>query len=146
MLKLIFTGNLTANPESRFVNTANGQQTVCNFTVAVNRVVRGEKHVEYIRVSCWNKQAENAEKYLLKGSKVCVAASMITARAYTTRAGEAAASLEVSADDIEYLSSRPAGEQGGGTGNTAAPKPDDSNMDDGFMNIPEDIEGRLPFQ
>lgn len=27
MLSLVFIGNLTANPETRFVDTANGQQT-----------------------------------------------------------------------------------------------------------------------
>ena len=106
MLSLVFIGNLTANPETRFVDTANGQQTVCNFTVAVNRVVRGQKATEYYRVSCWNKQADNAAKYLHKGSKVCITASTISARAYTDRNGEARASLEVPADGIEYLSSK----------------------------------------
>ena len=140
MLKLIFTGNLTANPESRFVDTASGQHTVCNFTVAVNRIIRGEKYTEYIRVSCWDRQAENAMRYLAKGSKVCVASSTITTHAYTNRDGKSAASLEVSADDIEYLSSR------SGAGDEKMREQAKNNgPDEGFMKMPEDIEDRLPF-
>ena len=143
MLKLVFIGNLTANPETRFVDTANWQQTVCNFTVAVNRVYRGQKETEYYRVSCWNKQAENAEKYLRKGSKVCVTASKVSARAYTDRSGEARASMEVPADEIEYLSSRSDdGQQGQPQERAQAAPPVDA---DGFMNIPDGIDEELPF-
>lgn len=139
MLKLIFTGNLTANPESRFIDTATGQQTVCNFTVAVNRVIRGEKETVYIRVSCWNRAADNAMKYLTKGSKVCVSTSMVKVRAYTTRDGNSAASIDVNADEIEYLSSKPEGTQGG-------QQPKNEDADEGFMHIPDDLEERVPFR
>lgn len=141
MLKLVFIGNLTANPETRFVDTANGQQTVCNFTVAVNRIYKGQKDTEYYRVSCWNRQADNAAKYLQKGSKVCITASTITARAYTDRNGETRTSMEVPADEIEYLSNRPDGEQQGRERQQVAPPVGD----DGFMNIPEGIDEELPF-
>lgn len=143
MLKIVFIGNLTANPETRFVDTANGQQTVCNFTVAVNRVYKGQKAVEYYRVSCWNKQADNAAKYLGKGSKVAITASSITARAYTDRNGEARASMEVPADEIEYLSNRSdTGQQS--QGQQTADQPATANAD-GFMGIPEGIDKELPF-
>lgn len=143
MLKLVFTGNLTASPESRLVNTANGQQTVCNFTVAVNRFSGGQKTTEYYRVSCWNKQAENAMKYLQKGSKVCVTANTITARAYTSRDGEVRASMEVPADEIEYLSSRSDdGQRGQAQERQQAAPPVD---EDGFMNIPPGMDEELPF-
>ena len=144
MLKLVFIGNLTANPETRFVDTASGQQTVCNFTVAVNRVHRGQKATEYYRVSCWNKQADNAARYLSKGSKVAVTASSISARAYTDRNGEARASMEVPADEIEYLSSRNDGSQQGQPQQQSRPEqaPVDEN---GFINIPPGIDQELPF-
>lgn len=144
MLKIFFIGNLTANPETRFVDTANGQQTVCNFTVAVNRVYRGQKATEYYRVSCWNKQADNAAKYLSKGSKVAITASSISTRAYTDRNGEARASMEVPADEIEYLSSRSADGQQGQTQQQNRPEP--AQVDEnGFMNIPPGIDEELPF-
>ncbi len=51
MNTLHIIGNLTANPEARVVQGANGMNTVCNFTVAVNRVVKGQKATEYFRVA-----------------------------------------------------------------------------------------------
>ena len=105
MNKTTIIGNLTENPQSRVVNTATGSQNVCNFTVATNRFVRGQKRTTFFRVSCWGKQAENAMKYLLKGRKVCVIGP-VEASAYTAQDGSARARLEVYADEIEYLSSR----------------------------------------
>lgn len=81
MNKLTIIGNLTGNPESKVVNTQNGSKTVCNFTVAVNRKVRGENVADFFRVACWDKQAENAMKYLTKGKKVAVVGA-VTCRAY----------------------------------------------------------------
>lgn len=109
MNNLTIIGNLTANPSSRLVSTSGGQATVCDFTVAVNRYVRGQKVTDFFRVSCWNKQAENAMKYLLKGRKVAVQGA-VTARAYAGRDGEPRASLDVIAEKIEYLSGKPEGD------------------------------------
>lgn len=105
MNQITIIGNLTADPESRTVETANGQQTVCNFTVAVNRMRGGQETADFFRVACWRKQAENAAKYLKKGSKVCVM-DPVTARAFLSNDGQACASLEVTAEAIEYLSRR----------------------------------------
>ena len=150
MNKLIIIGNLTASPESRLVDTANGTQTVCNFNVAVNRKIRNNDITEYFRVSCWNKQAENVMKYLVKGSKVCVEGP-ISARGYIANDGTAKASLEMSAINIEFLSSP---RQNNGQTQQApqyqqpqyqqpmAPAP---NAEDGFMNIPPGMEEDMPF-
>ena len=140
MNKAIIIGNLTANPETRYVDTASGQQVVCDFTVAVNRVVRDRKITDYFRVSCWNKAADNAAKYLQKGSKVAVIGP-VTARAWVSRDGKAMASLEIPAEQIEYLSSRPGNGQ-------AAPQhgyaPQQTDMD-GFVNVPDGYQEELPF-
>jgi len=105
MNKATIIGNLTENPAMRVVNTANGTQNVCNFTVATNRFVRGQKRATFFRVSCWGKQAENAMNYLTKGRKVAVIGP-VEASAYTAQDGSARARLEVYADEIEYLSSK----------------------------------------
>lgn len=59
-------GNLTKDPELRYTkdNTA-----VANFNIAINRVKDG---VDYIPIKVFNKQAENCQKYLTKGSKVAI--------------------------------------------------------------------------
>ena len=105
MNKTLVIGNLTENPQGRVVNTANGSQNVCNFTVAANRFVRGQKRTTFFRVSCWGKHAESAMKYLLKGRKVAVTGP-VEASAYMAQDGSARARLEVYADEIEYLSGR----------------------------------------
>lgn len=125
MNKITIIGNLTENPESRVVNTGKGTSNVCNFTVATNRFVHGQKRTTYFRVSCWGKQADNAMKYLLKGRKVAVTGP-VEASAYTAQDGSARARLEVYADEIEYLSSRQDdGRQAPPPGDEYAPPYDD---------------------
>lgn len=157
MNKLIIIGNLTASPESRLVDTANGTQAVCNFNVAVNRKSGNKDITDYFRVSCWNKQAENVMKYLVKGSKVCVEGP-ISARAYAANDGTLKASLEISAINIEFLASPR--QNSGQTQQTTqyqqqqyqqttpqyAPQIPNEASRDGFMNVPPGIgdEG-LPF-
>ena len=148
MNKLILIGNLTGNPECRFVDTANGQQRVCNYTVAVNRIVKGQKTAEYFRISTWNKQADNDMKYLSKGSKVAVTGP-VTARAYTSNDGTLRAPMEVSVESIEYLSSGrkedPAARPQ--QGQPQQYRADDPAYQDGFMDIPDDIyNAGMPFQ
>ena len=101
MIDLVIIGNLTADPKERTVNTSNGQKTVADFTVAVNS---RREEATFIRVSAWDKLGENCAKWLIKGRKVAVRADNITARTYTRADGTAAASLEVTARDVEFLS------------------------------------------
>ena len=120
MNKLFIIGNLTRDPELR---TMPDGRSVCNFTVAVNRVVRGQKITEYFRVSCWEKQADNAMKYLAKGRKVAVTGP-VTGRAYMGSDGQPKVSLEIQRpEEIEYLSGKPEGGQ-----ETEAAPPDDGYM------------------
>lgn len=99
MNKLFLIGNLTKDPETRA--TPNGK-TVCNFDIAVND---RQGNATYFRVSAWDKQGENCQRYLSKGKKVSVIGP-VSARAYTDRNGNANVSIEVSAQDVEFLSPR----------------------------------------
>lgn len=100
MNKLTIIGNLTRAPELR---TTQSGKNVCTFTVAVNR--RGRDETDYFRVSAWGKLGENCHQYLDKGRKVAVTGS-VSASAYTTQSGENRASLEVFADDVEFLTAK----------------------------------------
>jgi single-strand DNA-binding protein len=79
--KIIITGNLGQTPECRM--TQNGD-SVTNLSVAVNRVWYkkddGEKQEEvtWYRVSLWREQAEDAERYLVKGQQVTVCGRLAT--------------------------------------------------------------------
>lgn len=101
MNKLTIIGNLTKEPELR--TTTNGVN-VCSFTVAVNRKkkVEGQPEADFFRVSAWRGLADLCANYLAKGKKVCVIGS-VSVRAYESN-GKAGASLEVTADEVEFLS------------------------------------------
>lgn len=113
MNSLHIIGNLVRDPETR---TTTSGSTVCSFTVAVNRrkKVQGQPDADFFRVSAWNKLGENCQKFLAKGRKVCVVGS-VTAHAYTQQDGKPAASLEVMANDVEFLSSKWEAESNSGT-------------------------------
>ena len=99
MNKLTIIGNLTNDPELR--TTAQGV-SVCTFGVAVNR--RRSEGTDFFRVSAWRALGENCKKYLEKGRKVAVTGS-VSVSVYKLN-GEPRANLEVSADDVEFLSSQ----------------------------------------
>jgi single-strand DNA-binding protein len=65
--KTLLIGNLTTDPQKfDFKNSA-----LCKFPIAVQSSYKNEE-VLFIEVNCWNKTAENCEKYLKKGSRVLV--------------------------------------------------------------------------
>ena len=108
MNKLTIIGNLTRDPELRQVNTVNGPVNVCSFTVAVNRRGRsqnGQEQTDFIRVTAWRMLGENAAKYLTKGKKVYVSGP-VTVSTYQGNDGMTRAQMEVTADDMEFLSPR----------------------------------------
>lgn len=104
MNKLTIIGNLTRDVELR--KTQSGKD-VANFTVAVNRRAKAGEQAEadYFRVSVWNQMALTCQKYLQKGKKVCVIGS-VSVSTYTGNNGNTHATLEVMAQDIEFLSPR----------------------------------------
>ena len=104
MNKLTIIGNLVRDPELR---TLNSGVNVCTFTGAVNRrrKAEGQPEADFFRVSAWRQLGETCEKYLAKGRKVAVTGS-VEARAYAGSDGQPKASLEMTADDVEFLSSR----------------------------------------
>jgi len=110
MNSLTIIGNLVRDPESR---TTNDNKTVCNFTVAVNRRQRdkdGNTVADFFRVSAWGKTGEVCQKFLTKGRKVGVTGS-VSVHAFSGQDGTPKASLEVYANDVEFLSSGNGNEQ-----------------------------------
>lgn len=103
MQKLICCGNLVANPE---VRTTQSGVTVCSFTVAVNRRFAdkdGERQTDFFRVNAWRQLGEVCAKHLKKSKKVAVVGEL-QARLYDAKNGEKRMSLDVAADEVEFLS------------------------------------------
>lgn len=105
MNKVYLIGNLTGDPELR--TTPNGI-SVCTFNVAVNRRYassNGERQTDFFRVTAWRQLGETCTRWLSKGKKVAVIGE-VSSRAYTAKDGSFRASLEVTADEVEFLSPR----------------------------------------
>ena len=103
MNKIVLIGNLTTDPVLRA--TPNGT-SVCNFTLAVNRRFHGadgQGETDFFRVNAWRGLAETCNKYLAKGKKVAIVGEL-QARTYTAKDGTTRMSLDVGADEVEFLS------------------------------------------
>ena len=99
MNKIIIIGNLTGDPAIR---TTRDGISVCDFTVAVNGR-RKEDPAQFFRVSVWRQMAENCHKYLAKGRKVCVTGA-VSDHTYQGNDGTTRVSLDIQANDVEFLS------------------------------------------
>jgi single-strand DNA-binding protein len=103
MNKITLIGNLTHDPETR--STPSGV-TVCSFTIAVNRRFAsqdGQKQTDFFRINAWRQLGDTCARYLSKGKKVAVIGEL-QARTYEAKDGTTRMSLDVSADEVEFLS------------------------------------------
>lgn len=124
MNKVYLIGNVCADPQLR--STKDGIQ-VCSFNLAVNHKGK-DKETEFFKITSWRALADLCGKYLAKGRKVCVVGS-VGASAYMGKDGKPKASIEVTADEVEFLS-------------PAAEPQAKKDADAGFVNV-DDQE--LPF-
>ena len=113
--KIIIVGNLGRDPELRY--TPQGA-AVCSFSMATNEK-RKDKSGElqdittWFKVTLWRQQAENASKYLTKGSPVYIE-GRLRIEEWTDRDQNKRYTLDVQATDMQFISSRGEGSGGGG--------------------------------
>lgn len=144
MNKLTIIGNLTRDPELRTTSTG---INVCTFTVAVNRRQRSQNanqpEADFFRVTAWRQLGEICQKYLSKGRKVAVVGP-VSVSSYTANDGSTRFSLEVTADDVEFLSSRSDGDGYASTAPVASARPAATApaAEEGFDEVEEE---ELPF-
>ena len=67
--KVILIGNLGKDPDVR--TTQNGLQ-VAKFSLATSEKYKNEEKTQWHNITCFSNQAETAQKYLKKGSKIFV--------------------------------------------------------------------------
>jgi len=129
--RLTIIGNLVKNPELR---TTQSKISVCSFTVAVNKrhPAEGGPDADYFKVTAWRERGELCAKFLQKGKKVCVIGP-VSVSTYTGNDGTTRAQLEVTADEVEFLSPRV----------SDPPVPEEPHTEPGgFMQVETD---ELPF-
>lgn len=109
------SGNLTRDPELR--STAGGTQ-VLTFGVAVNDRRRNPQSGEwedvpnYIDCVVFGNRAEPLSRFLSKGMKVAIEGKLRWSS--WERDGQKRSKIEVIVDEVEFLSQRNGGQQGGG--------------------------------
>ena len=102
MNKLAIIGSLGRDPELR--STPNGIP-VCTFSVGVTRRKSNETEpqTDWFKVTAWRQLGENCNRYLTKGKKVFVSGP-VSVSTYTAKDGTTRASMEITAEDVEFLS------------------------------------------
>ena len=145
MNKLTIIGNLTRDPETR---TTSSGINVCSFTVAVNRrrsssqAAANQPEADFFRVSAWRQLGDNCQRYLAKGRKVCVIGP-VSVSSYEAKDGSGTRfSLDVTADDVEFLSSRQDDNMSAAPAASSAPAAAPAKTDNGFTEVDDED---LPF-
>lgn len=139
MNKVILMGRLTRDPEVRY---SQGEQAtaIARYTVAVDRRFRRDgdsQTADFIGCVAFGRQAEFAEKYLRKGTKIALTGRIQTG-SYTNRDGQKVYTTDVVVEEQEFAESKTAGQ-------IAQQNPAPMTREDGFMEIPDGLEEELPF-
>ena len=162
MNKVILMGRLTKDPEVRQSQGAE-PVTIARHTLAVNRRGRkqeGQQQADFISCVAFGKAGEFAEKYLHKGTKICVSGRIKTG-SYTRQDGTKAYTTDVVIEEQEFAESKAdsgraamddqmaamyAGQRSQeGQQDRPGQQGSIENTMEGFMNIPDGIDEELPF-
>ena len=116
--KVMLLGNLTRDPEVRY--TPKGT-AVGDLGLAVNRRVSDgngnwSDEVTFVDVTVWGTNAENAQKYLIKGRGVFIEGRLQMDTWEDKASGQKRSKLKVVAEVLQFLPDGKGGAQGGGGG------------------------------
>lgn len=132
---VILIGRISSELESRYLN----DKLVVKFNFAVDRKYKsGDKDTDFLRIVCFGKQAEFAEKYLRKGVKIAITGRIQTG-SYTNKDGVKVYTTDIIADSMEFVERKSV---------TANDEPEvvPGPATGEFMNIPDGIEDIIPFK
>ena len=115
MNEVVLIGRLTRDPEIRYTQS---QMAICHFTLAVDRNNRrsgndgNAQTADFIRITVFDRQAENCNRYLSKGSQAAVQGRIQTG-SYQDKDGKTIYTTDVVANRVEFLGSRNSSQGGG---------------------------------
>jgi single-strand DNA-binding protein len=103
--QVILLGNLTRDPELRQIPSG---QSVCSFTLALNRSYKGgdgewQEATDFIDVVAWAQLGERVAQYLSKGRR-CLVQGRLQSRSWE-QDGQKRSKVEVNASDVTFLDS-----------------------------------------
>lgn len=137
---VVLMGRLTRDPEVRY-SQGNESMAIARYTLAVDRSYRreGENNTDFIGCVAFGRNAEFAEKYLRKGTKIAITGRIQTG-SYVNREGQKVYTTDVVINTQEFAGSRNEAQEPAQKGQ---PMPEAG--EDGFKNIPDGIDDELPF-
>lgn len=129
-------GRLTKDPDVRFGQGENAMQ-IARYTLAVDR--RGKDGgADFISCVAFGKQADFADKYLNKGTKIAITGHIQTG-SYTNKDGQKVYTTDVVVDEQEFAESKK--DDAPKTAPSTAPAP----TDNGWMTIPDGEQEEFPW-
>lgn len=161
MNKVVLMGRLTREPDIRQSQGAE-PVTIARYTLAVDRRVKKQEGQQADFISCvaFGKAGEFTEKYLHKGTKICVSGRIQTG-SYTRQDGTKAYTTDVVIEEQEFAESKTDSGRSAMDDQMAAmyagQRSQEGQQDgsrqqgsiesamEGFMNIPDGIDEELPF-
>ena len=116
LCKATIIGNLGGDPEMRYTPAGRAFTT---FNVACNRTYttpEGERReeTEWFRVTAWSRLAELCNQFLSKGRRVYIE-GRLSSRSWEGADGQKRFSLEIAANEMVLLDTRPRGDSAGDT-------------------------------
>lgn len=136
MNKCYFTGRTTKDIEIRYTQ-GESQTEVGRFSLAVESGYKEKKRTDFFNMTAWGKTAETMEKYVPKGTKIIVECEA-RQNNYTDRNGNKVNTVDFTVLSFEFSESKNASQ-------SERPQQQTHADSDGFMNIPDGIDGELPF-
>lgn len=132
MNKVILMGRLTKDPDVKY-SQGNQPMAIARYTLAVDRAYTKDREqtTDFITCVAFGKNGEFAEKYLHKGTKICIEGRIQTG-SYTNKDNQKVYTTDVVVEHHEFVESK------GNTTNNNAP-------DDGFVSVPDGVEAETPF-
>lgn len=102
--RFIGIGRMTRDPELRRTNNGTA---VTSFNLAINRTFQSSdgQEADFIPCVCWNKLAENVERYCSKGSLVGIEGEL-RSRSYDNSHGQKVFVVEALCSSVQFLETK----------------------------------------
>ena len=137
MNNVVLIGNLCRDNDVRYSSGQNATAILRN-TIAVQRKFKnketGQFDSDYISIQAFGNTAEFISKYFTKGSKIAITGEIRTG-SYTNKDGVKVYTTDVVVNNAEFVTKKDEN-----PASTSTPP-----ADNGFMVIPEGVEGDLPW-
>lgn len=133
----IFSGRTTKDIELRYTQD---NMAIGTFSLAVDSGYGDNKKTSFFNCTVFKGTAESMEKYVKKGTKIVLQAEASQSE-YKDKDGNKRTAINFIVRNWEFAESKNGGVERGNDG--VAPTP--SVGEDGFMDIPDNIDEELPF-